>query len=218
MGKHAKPRVSVMHGRTAQRAAAVSAGTFVLCLGAAAPALASTGSPTPPLPIPLPQPVTDTVQQLSDATGLPNPLADTTTTTATTHHRHKTARATSKPTQPASTPPTRTNRPGSSVRHSAAPVAAPTSFTLGGLRSDPATSIAPVTGRAPAMAHQPVVQRIVQEAGSSPLAGIPGEAPHQDTARILLVALATMILGGLTSGHIKAAQQAHLTLVPRAAG
>lgn len=198
MGKHAAPRTSPFRGRTAQRAAAVSAGTVVLCLGAAAPAIAVTGVPTPP---PIPQPVSDTVQQVSDVTGLPNPLAGT-STTKPHHHRQP---DTTKPRLPLghrtqSTAPT----------HHAAPATpaqvTPASYSLAGLRGEPTMQTAAGDGRLPTVAAQNPVTHIAQAAAQQ-LGSIPMVPPTQDTARILVVALAVMILGGLTSGHLKAAQQ-----------
>lgn len=201
MGKHAAPRTSPLRGRTAQRAAAVSAGTFVLCLGAAAPAIATTGIPTPP---PLPQPIVDTVQKVSDITGVPNPVASD---PKPKHHHHSSGGKdqTTKPQVPLvhhrSTGKTTEVKGVSATRAYTVPT-----MPVGGLRPMPATFTAPVAGRAPAMASTPSVTRIVQAAGQRALGAMPNMPPAQDTARILAIALAMTIVGGLTSGHLKAAQ------------
>jgi hypothetical protein len=57
------------------------------------------------------------------------------------------------------------------------------------------------------MAGKQHVTRIAPVAEPRGLGGLPGSPAEQDTIRILLVAAATMMLGGLASGHIKAAQQ-----------
>ena len=78
MGKHAAPRPE----RQLRRAGAVSAATVLLCLGAGGTAFASIGpapipSPGDLPPPPVPQPVADAVHQVSNVTGLPDPLAST---------------------------------------------------------------------------------------------------------------------------------------------
>lgn len=201
MGKHAAPRTPLLRSRTAQRAVTVSAGTFVLCMGAAAPAIATTGLPTPP---PLPQPIVDTVQTVSDIAGIPNPLAPETPTK--THHHHAAKQDSSKPTVTAPRETTtRTTPPKAAVKPAAPTYVAP-ALPVGGLRAEPATRTAPLDDRAPTMAKAPTITRIVQTAGERALDNIPGVPPTEDTARILAVALAMTIVGGLTSGHIKAAQ------------
>jgi hypothetical protein len=201
MGKHAAPRTSPLGSRSVQRAAAISAGTFVLCLGAAAPALATTGFPTPP---PVPQPVGDAVQQVSDTLGIPNPLGDS--SAAKPHHHRPAAHAkkpslalahqTQTPVQPQHSAPT---------RHAAV---MPASYSLGGLRAVPSTRMATLAGRVPTVAsHQKVTRIAPAAAGSNQIGSIPMLPPTQDTGRILLVAVAVMFLGGLTSGHMKIAQQ-----------
>jgi len=204
MGKHAAPATPTSHTRAVQRATAVAAGTFVLCLGAAAPAMATTGLPNPPLPIPIPQPIVDTVQTVSDATGLPNPLAPD-SVTPKAHHRHAATHTTKTGVTLHDT--TRTHR-STPTAHTptgvALPQAAPVSFMR--LQTAPTYRTAPLAGRIPAMASQTPVTRIAPAAGSRPLASLPA-VPHQDTARILLLAVAVMLVGGLTSGHLKAIQQ-----------
>ena len=201
MGKHAAPRTSPLRSRTAQRAAAVSAGTFMLCLGAAAPALAAAGpTPTPPIP----QPVQDVVQVVSHATGLPNPIADP--AKATHKHRHHQGAQTTKPQLPV-THQTQTARPVQHHQAVARPTNAPTSFAVPALRSWQTTRTEALTGRAPAMAHTPTVTRIVQAARENVLPALTSGSASEDTLRILVVALAMTIVGGLASGHIKAAQQ-----------
>ena len=208
MGKHAAPRKSLLGSRTAQRAAAVSTGTLVLCLGAVAPALAVAGpSPTPTTsapgdPIPVPKPVAVVVHQVSDATGLPDPL----TTNKTTKPHHHRGGVTTKPhvslgrhhdqAQPTVTV------------HQRTPAAyTPGAYPIGGLRSMPTTAATALDGRAPAVATDQEPTSIAPVAGSQLLPGLPDLTQHQDTARILLVAAAMMLLGGLSSGHIKVAQQ-----------
>jgi hypothetical protein len=199
MGKHAAPRTPLISGRAAKRATAVSLGTFVLCLSAAAPAFATTTTPTPP---PVPQPIADVVQQVTDATGLPDPLAPDTTTKP---HHHRTGSHTSKPPAPASHPST-ASRPSRPATQAAVPAYAPTAFALATLHHSPATRTAALAGRSPAMAGSPTVTRIAPVAEPRALDGLPGSPAEQNTERILLVAVATVLLGGLASGHLKAAQ------------
>lgn len=199
MGKHAAPRTPLLRSRAAQRTVAVSAGTFVLCLGAAAPAIATTGLPTPP---PLPQPIVDTVQKVSDIAGVTNPIA--TTKPKPHHHRAGNKTDTTQPKLSLTQPKT-----GTSGHHKTAPTTPAytiPAMAVGGLRAMPTVRTASVDGRAPSMAGQPTVTRIVQAAGQQALGAIPNMPPTQDTARILAVALAMTVVGGLTSGHIKAAQ------------
>ena len=200
MGKHAAPRKPILRSRAAQRTVAVSAGTFVLCLGAAAPAMATTGLPTPP---PLPQPVADTVQKVSDIAGVQNPVADT--KPKPHHHRAGGKGDSTKPQLPL----VHHDNTSTTTHRKAAPATpaytVPT-MSVSGLRAMPMTSAAAIDGRAPSMADAPSVTRIVQAAGQQALGAIPNMPPTQDTARILAVALAMTVVGGLTSGHIKAAQ------------
>jgi hypothetical protein len=200
MGKHAAPRTPLLRSRAAQRTVAVSAGTFVLCLGAAAPALATTSLPTPP---PLPQPIVDTVQKVSDITGVSNPLA--TAKPKAHHHRSGDKHDTTQP-RLSVTDPSKTGTSGHRKTAAATPAYTIPAMAVGGLRAMPTVRTASIDGRAPSMAGQPTVTRIVQTAGQQALGAIPNLPPTQDTARILAVALAMTVLGGLTSGHIKAAQ------------
>ena len=170
----------------------------MLCLGAAAPAIATTGVPAPP---PIPQPVSDAVQQVSDTTGLPNPLPST-STTKPHHHRQP---DTTKPrlTLGHRTPPPAATHHSAPVRH---PHYTPASYSLAGLRGEPTVRTSSVDGRVPTVASSNPVTQIAQDAAQQ-LGSIPMVPPTEDTARILVVALAVMVLGGLTSGHLKAAQQ-----------
>src|SRR4051794_6667549 len=110
MGRHAAPRPH----HQLRRAGAVSAATVLLCLSAGGTALASTG-PTPLpsagdlTPPPVPQPVADAVKQVTDLTGLPDPLA--TSDPKPTHHRHHHAKM------------ARTTAPATPTRHTATPSA-----------------------------------------------------------------------------------------------
>jgi hypothetical protein len=197
MGKHAAPRTSPLRGRAAQRAVAVSAGTFVLCLGAAAPAVATSGLPTPP---PLPQPIVDTVQKVSDIAGVTNPIAPAKTPKARHHHKRDAKQTAEQPlVQHATKPPAAKAKPATTAYQ------VPT-YPIGGLRAAPATRTAQIADRAPAMASAPTTTHIIQTAGERMLGQIPGLPPTQDTSRILLVAMAMTIVGALSSGHIKAAQ------------
>jgi hypothetical protein len=202
MGKHAAPRKPLLRSRAAQRTVAISGGTLALCLGAAAPAIATTGLPNPP---PLPQPIVDTVQTVSDIAGIPNPVA-TPTAPKTKHHDHRDA--TQQQAQPA--PVKHTTSSTKTPPAKAEPVTPawrPATFAVSGLRSEPATRTAAIAERAPAMAHTPTTTtRIVQTAGERVLGGLPGMPPAQDTARVLAIAFAMTVVGGLASGHIKAAQ------------
>jgi hypothetical protein len=198
MGKHAAPRKPLLGRPAAKRATAVSVGTFVLCLGAAAPAFAATSTPTPP---PVPQPISDTVQQVSDTLGVPDPLADD-STSAPKHHR------TSKPTSKAQAQAAHTrtvSRTGTPAKHPA--VAAPTMFALAALHNPRSFRTEALSGRQPAMADNNAVTRIAPAAANRALIHLPGTPAQQDTERILLVAAATLLLGGLSSGHLKAAQR-----------
>jgi hypothetical protein len=200
MGKHAAPRKPLLRSRAAQRTVAISGGTLALCLGAAAPAVATTGLPTPP---PLPQPIVDTVQTVSDIAGIPNPIATPTSPKPKHHHNHE---AKQQKTQQA---PVQHATPTKAAPVKAKPVTPawrPTTIMMSGLRPEPATRQVAVANRAPAMAKTPTVTRIVQTAGERALPGLPGMPPAQDTARVLAIALAMTVVGGLASGHIKAAQ------------
>ena len=199
MGKHAAPRKPLFSRPAAQRATAVSLGTFVLCLGAAAPAVATTVTPTPP---PIPQPLADAVQQVSDTVGVPNPIAPDSTATpkherVVNHTKKRPAPATQTRTV------TRTSKP---AKHTPAPAYTPNLLTLAALHNPAATRTAELAGQAPSMAG-PAVQRIAPTAAHHPLINLPGTPAQQDTERILLVAAATLMLGGLASGHLKAAQR-----------
>jgi hypothetical protein len=206
MGKHAAPRTPLLRGRTAQRAVAVSAGTLVLCLGAAAPAVATTGLPTPP---PLPQPIVDTVQTVTDIVGVPNPIAVSTKPKAH-HHRAGAKHETTKAQLPLAHRDTTKNATPPKAEPATPAYSVPT-MSVSGLRAMPTTSTARIDGRAPSMADAPpTVTRIMQTAGQQALGAIPTMPPSQDTGRILLVALAMTIVGGLTSGHIKAVQSRSL--------
>ena len=201
MGKHAAPRKPILSSRAAQRTVAVSAGTFVLCLGAAAPAMATTALPTPP---PLPQPVSDTVQKVSDIAGVPNPLASDAKPKA--HHHRAGGKGDSTDPQLPLVNNTKTNTGAHRKSAPATPAYVVPTMNISGLRAMPTTGTAAIDGRAPSMADAPTVTRIVQAAGRQALGAIPNMPPTQDTARILAVALAMTVVGGLTSGHIKAAQ------------
>jgi len=199
MGKHAAPRKPLFSRPAAQRATAVSLGSFVLCLGAAAPAFAVTATPTPPLP----QPVNDAVEQVSHAAGVPNPLGDD-STNKPKHHRsgHHAAQ------KPAPSSPTHTaTRTGTPATHPASPTYTPSMFTLAALHNPRDTRTAEMSGREPSMADNGTVTRIAPAAAHRALINLPGTPAQQDTERILLVAAATLLLGGLASGHLKAAQR-----------
>jgi hypothetical protein len=179
MGRHAAPRTS---STLARRATAVSAGTFVLCLGGVAPALAGT---TPP---PIPKPISDAVQQVSNVTGLPNPLPPS---EGAARHHQKPAHSTSAPTT--GTPAGALSTTVSSSRHPAVvAVEMPSSAFLTRSAALPASS--------PAVASPTRIQP------SSAMQALPAPLPINDAPRILLVAVATMVLGALAGGHIKAAQ------------
>src|SRR4051794_17353558 len=212
MGKHAAPRATSMKARQISRAAGVSAGTLLLCLGAAAPAIAGTSpvpSPVSDVPTPpIPQPVSDTVQQVSDIVGVPNPLAAKATPS---HHHHHHAKP-SPVTQPTISLHHHSGTPSTASRgttHGAGtPAYVPTSYYGGGLlRPNAMQGPAVLTGRAPAIADRPTVTRIVQAAGSHAIHALPSTATPEDAARLAVLAIATMLLGGLASGHMKLAQQ-----------
>lgn len=199
MGKHAAPRTSPFHNPAVKRATAISLGTLVLSLGAAAPAMATTTIPSPP---PLPQPVTDLVKQVTDATGLPNPLSSDSGTT-TKKPRHHSGSTQPKQSTTPSQPTTKTHRTATSP---STPAYAASGYTMANLHLMRETRAGGLDGRSPAMAGQRTV-RIVPVTHSRSLADLPGTPAEQDTMRILLIAVATMVIGGLASGHIKAAQQ-----------
>ena len=199
MGKHAAPRKPLFSRPAAQRATAVSLGTFVLCLGAAAPAFAVT-TPTPP---PVPKPLSDAVQQVSDTAGVPNPIAPDSTSTP---KHHRSGKHSQKPQAPASH--TRTTTPTSKpATHTVVPAYTPSLMTLASLHNPRATRTADLAGQAPSMAGTPTIQRIAPTAAHHSLINLPGTPAQQDTERILLVAAATLLLGGLASGHLRAAQR-----------
>lgn len=197
MGKHAAPRKPLFSRPAVQRASAVSLGTFVLCLGAAAPAFAATSTPTPP---PLPQPISDAVQTVSDIAGVPNPLAAP--DKAPKHHRANHHKSTPKAPATQTHTVTRTSKPAT---HATTP-AAPSTFALASWHNPRSTRTAILDVRQPSMA-QPNVTRIAPAAAHRALINLPGTPAQQDTERILLVAAATLLLGGLASGHLKAAQE-----------
>lgn len=181
MGRHAAPRRT---SSPVKRASAVSAGTLVLCLGGFAPGIAAAADPPP-----VPQPVSDLVQQVSNTTGIPNPIPPS--EGATRHHR------TSNHTAPTTT----TQQPSGhqSLARPATPrVVVPVSVPMMPL----ASRIAALRNAdSPAIASPAVIRP------ASALQALPAPTPGNDATRILLVAIATLILGGLASGHIKAAQE-----------
>jgi hypothetical protein len=204
-----------MKARQISRAAGVSAGTLLLCLGAAAPAMAGTSPlPTPPLSDvptpPIPQPVTDAVQQVSDIVGVPNPIAPTATSSHHHHHHAKPGGEVTKPSislhRHSATAPSTHRR---TTRYVATPTSVPSPYYYGGglLRPNATQGPAVMTGRAPAVADKPTVTRIVQSAGSRAIHALPSTATPEDAARLAVLAIATMLLGGLASGHLKLAQQ-----------
>ena len=217
MGKHAMPRKPSRAGRTA----VVSAGTLLLCLGTAAPALADIG------PVPVPQPVDDAVTQVSDATGLPNPLKTVEDATGSTtdspkpahHAKHKQHHTKPHLTTSTLTPETTTNTStGHTPRHAKrahlpGPAATSAPYTYGGLRGVPMTTTSPLvdSGRAPVTAGAASGDTAVLAAGSSPTLVRPSAAMldgagGEDGPRVVLIGLAAMVLGGLSAGHIKIAQ------------
>jgi len=187
MASHKAPGTSD-GGHRVQRAAAVCTGTAVLGLGVltfgpASPAFATTDPP------PLPQPVTDLVQQVSHLTGLPNPL-DAMAPAAT-------PRLNPKHQQPTATP--------RKVHHVAAParttVHRPTPIPMARVVTLSVTRGALRAAAVPAVAAPQVVRP------ASALTPLPALPQRDDTARILFVVIATILLGGLAGGHIKAAQE-----------
>jgi hypothetical protein len=213
MGKHAQSR----QPSRARRAAVVSTGTLLLCLGTAAPAFADIG------PVPVPEPVGDAVEQVSDATGLPNPLetADELTGTGTStdtdktghHARHKHRDGSKLATSTLSTPDT-TGSERTSGRQHRQPTSAvtPASFTYGGLRGVPLTTASPLVdaGRAPMTAGAlPQASDLAADTSPTlitPAANVLTGTGGEEGPRVLLVGLAAMVLGGLSAGHIKVAQ------------
>lgn len=211
MGKHAARKTS-----QTRRVAAVTAGTFVLCLGAASPAAAASIDPTPVTdtsvtdstltdPPPIPQPIGDVVREVSDAAGIDDPL-DPTATETTHHHKAGTGKPKVQVSRPGSDTTDTTSTKASKHRSQPA-VTAPTSYDIPGLRAMTGTQPFMTTGRTPSVANTPTVTRIAPAAGSRPLLPWPQRPSQEDTGRLLLVAIATIVLGGLASGHIKVAQQ-----------
>lgn len=184
MGRHAAPRRT---SSPVRRATAVSAGTLVLCLGGFAPGVAAAADPPP-----VPKPVSDLVQQVSNTTGTPNPIPPS--GGAVREHRapHRST-STAASTKPA--------------RHVSL---SRTSPTLSPPLTMPTTSLlARETALRASSLHAPVLPAVTTPAAvqpSSALQALPAPAQRDDAPRILLVAIATLILGGLASGHIKAAQ------------
>jgi len=182
MGRHAAPRASTS---IARRATAVSAGTLVLCLGGFAPAFAATSTATDPPPIP--QPVSDTVQQISNMTGLPNPIPPS--EPAAPHHRQPAHHA-AQPTSRTSPGDTQSTRP--SAHATVAAVTLPSTPVL--------TRPAALRDAVPAVAATTTIRP------SSVMQALPAPPLRDDAPRVLLVAIATLILGALAGSHIKAAQ------------
>lgn len=212
MGKHAMPRTP----SRARRAAVVSGGTLLLCLGTAAPALADIG------PVPVPDPVEDAVQQVSDTTGVPNPIktvddtaSSTDTTTKTTHHdkhkHHTRAPLTTSSLTPSDSTTTSGQHPARHHRQQVTAVT-PASYEYGGLRGVPMTTSSPLVdaGRAPVTAgaanDTAVLAASSAPTDGTPSAGILTGTGGEDGPRVLLIGLAAMVLGGLSAGHIKIAQ------------
>lgn len=202
----------------------VAAGTLTLCLAGALPAAAAT-SPTPPLPIPVPSPVGGLLDEVSDATGLPNPLADptpvttpsgtsTTSTTQPRHHRHHHATTTTSTTATQPAPARHRDHPAQQPK-----AVAPTSLPAGISRAwsvpqlPAASTTAPLdqAARPPLTAPTPAdVTTAVLAAGRVPDLS---RAPHRllpgdedgRSPRTLLLALATAAAVGLAVAHAKAA-------------
>ena len=156
----------------------------MLCLGGVAPALAATNPP------PIPQPISDAVQQVSKATGLPNPLPPS--EPAPRHHRNTKPAPATTTTQRSSTQQLTTTPQRSRPSAAAVAVAMPTTSIL--------AREAHLSRCAPAVAAPTRI------APSCWMEALPAPLPSNDAPRILLVAVATMVLGALAGGHIKAAQ------------
>jgi hypothetical protein len=216
MGKHAQSR----QPSRARRAAVVSTGTLLLCLGTAAPAFADLG------PVPVPEPIGDAADQVSEATGLPNPLetadatADELTGTSTGgtdknghHARHKHRDGTKLTTSTLGTTDTTSSDGANARQHrQQASAVTPASYTYGGLRGVPLTTASPLVdaGRAPmtagALPQAPDVAADASPTLITPAANVLTGTGGEEGPRVLLVGLAAMVLGGLSAGHIKVAQ------------
>jgi len=209
MGKHAQTR---QPSRVA-RAAAVSTGTLLLCLCGAGPAFADIG------PVPVPQPVDDAVTTVTDAAGLDNPLDDSTTSTdggkTTRHAKHKHHSQTKLVTSTLTAPKTTTTATSAKPRaHRQTPAVTPVSYPVGGLRASALTTTTPVieTGRAPVTAGSvPAAGQADTAAGApqrirSAAATILDGTGGEEGPRVILIGVAAMVLGGLSAGHIKVAQ------------
>jgi hypothetical protein len=181
MGRHAAPRAT---RSVVRRATAVSTGTLVLCLGGVAPAMAATSVGTNPPPVP--KPVSDAVQQVSTMTGLPNPVPPS--EPATRQHR--------QPTRHASQPTSHTSAARLQVTHPSTPRVATATM--------PAMTV--LTRSAALRSSVPAVAAPTRIQPSSVLQALPAPPLRDDTQRILLVAMATLILGALAGSHINAAQ------------
>ena len=209
MGKHAQTR----QPSRAARAAAVSTGTLLLCLCGAGPAFADIG------PVPVPQPVDDAVTTVTDAAGVDNPLHDSTTSTdggkTTRHSKHRHHSQTKLDTSTLTAPRTTTTGTSATPRaHRQTPAVTPVSYPMGGLRASALTSTSPVieTGRAPVTAGSLPAPGQANAAGATPQLIRPAAASildgtgGEDGPRVILIGLAAMVLGGLSAGHIKVAQ------------
>jgi hypothetical protein len=211
MGKHAQTRPP----SRARRVAVVSTGTLLLCLCGAGPAFADIG------PVPVPEPVDDAVATVTHAAGIDDPIADSTGSTdsdkTTKHARHKhhskttltKSKLTASTTTTKATSTRTTDR--TAAQHRSAP--APTSYAISGLRAAPMTATTPsfATGRAPVTAGALPAAGQATAAGQTPqlitpAANILDGTGGEDGPRVLLVGLAAMVLGGLSAGHIKVAQ------------
>lgn len=205
-----------------RRAALISAGTVVLCLAGAAPALAGTGDP---VPVPNLGPVAQTVKPVLDLlepvvpvrvalhgvtqqAGLDDPL----TTPRKHHHRQPSAHQQQAPTPAAPRATVRGTSHSRPVSHPAATSGATFSWRLPStpldtLAGGTTTAPAPVTATPPSVAATPV-QRITTAAAEA----AQGLDPRTPLGRTVLVILGTMLIGILSGGHLKTAQD---RLTPR---
>jgi hypothetical protein len=198
-------------GQRGRRAAAVSTGTLLLCLWGSGTAFAAIspaplpGTGTVPAIVtpPVPSPVDHLVKKLSDAAGIADPLAPAPHVAGSSHAgRHQHAPLTHRQT------PTGTARHATRSAHRAAgPAPAGTSVlalsAMPGLRTfGQSTQALPAAVAPVVVASQP----ISHAANSSTLGGLMSSPNDMETGRMLVLAIATMVLGGLAASHITLAR------------
>jgi hypothetical protein len=207
--------------RLARRAAAVSAGAFVLCLAAATPAMADLD----PLPDPDLSQVTDALSPVTDTVDPIVPVSDTVDTVEKTAGVTKTDTVTQPKTDTkTTTSKTDTTKSGNTTRDGADRQRTKSGVDIKSLMAVPpknyvswpgpvadmpglrnAYAVSPVDVEAPAIAAPATAPKhsvISLAGGALPDMGDPGTP----AGRTLLVIISTLTIGTLAGGHVKAAQ------------